>query len=95
MFGRVSILSNEDLQKILSIPECVKQIAYLCLGYVKEFANKPDLEKAGWHSRLELDKVICYEKWNHEEQSSSRQTHRIHGLGFVTYLLITRKIAVC
>ena len=36
--GWVSILANEDLQKILLIPKHVKPIEYLCLGYVKEFA---------------------------------------------------------
>lgn len=62
--GWVSILSNKDLRNILAIPEHVRPIAYLCLGYVSEFAEKPDLEKAGWLYRLELDKVTYYEKWN-------------------------------
>jgi 5,6-dimethylbenzimidazole synthase len=41
--GWVSILSSEDLHKILHIPESIKLVAYLCLGYVDEFADKPDL----------------------------------------------------
>jgi 5,6-dimethylbenzimidazole synthase len=61
--GWVSILANEDLQKILQIPKHVKPIAYLCLGFVKEFADKPDLEKIGWLPRMELGNVICYEQW--------------------------------
>jgi len=61
--GWVSILANEDLEKILSIPAHVKPVAYLCLGYVLEFAEKPDLEREGWLPRLELDDVICYERW--------------------------------
>ena len=61
--GWVSILANEDLQKILLIPKHVKPIAYLCLGFVKEFAEKPDLEKIGWLPRMELGNVICYEQW--------------------------------
>ena len=61
--GWVSILANEDLQKILLIPKHVKPIAYLCLGFVKEFAEKPDLEKIGWLSRMELGNVICYDQW--------------------------------
>lgn len=61
--GWVSILANEDLQKILLIPKHVKPIAYLCLGFVKEFAEKPDLEKIGWLPRMELSNVICYEQW--------------------------------
>ena len=61
--GWVSILTNEDLRRILLIPEHVRPVAYLCLGYVREFANKPDLEKARWLSRVQLSEVICYEKW--------------------------------
>jgi 5,6-dimethylbenzimidazole synthase len=63
--GWVSILSNEDLKKILSIPLHVNLIAYLCLGYVTEFADKPDLEKADWLPRLKLNEVIYYENWGH------------------------------
>lgn len=61
--GWVSILSNEDLQKALEIPDHVKPVAYLCLGYVDEFAPRPDLERAGWLPRMDLAQVVCYEKW--------------------------------
>src|SRR5919202_1397269 len=61
--GWVSILSNEDLKNILLIPQHVNPVAYLCLGYVTEFADKPDLEKTGWLPRLKLDEVIYYESW--------------------------------
>jgi 5,6-dimethylbenzimidazole synthase len=68
--GWVSILSIEELKKILSIPHHVNPIAYLCLGYVSEFADKPDLEKANWLPRLKLNDVIYYENWG-----------RIHEIG--------------
>lgn len=61
--GWVSILSIEELKKILSIPQHVNPIAYLCLGYVSEFADKPDLEKTNWLPRLKLNEVIYYENW--------------------------------
>lgn len=61
--GWVSILANEDLEKILAIPSHVRTVAYLCLGYVSEFSEKPDLELAGWLPRMDLDKVVCYERW--------------------------------
>lgn len=70
--GWVSILSNEDLERILGIPAHVKPVAYLCLGYVEEFAEKPDLERAGWLPRMDLEKVVCYEKWDaHESEGWS------------------------
>lgn len=62
--GWVSILSNDDLKKILDIPEHVVPVAYLCLGYVSKFAEKPDLESAGWLPRLSLKDVVFYERWN-------------------------------
>jgi len=62
--GWVSILSNDDLKKILEIPEHIVPIAYLCLGHVSKFAEKPDLETTGWLPRLDLKDVVFYEKWN-------------------------------
>jgi len=67
--GWVSILSNDTLKNILELPDHVIPIAYLCLGYVDEFAQKPDLEIAGWISRLDLKDVIFFEKWNNKENT--------------------------
>lgn len=61
--GWVSILSNDTLKEVLELPEHVVPIAYLCLGYVDEFAQKPDLEIAGWLPRLDLKDVVYFEKW--------------------------------
>lgn len=68
--GWVSILSNNVLKKILEFPEHVVPVAYLCLGYVSEFASRPDLESSGWLARLKLQDVVYYEKWNQKENSS-------------------------
>jgi len=65
--GWVSILSNDVLKQVLDLPEHVTPIAYLCLGYVEQFAKKPDLETAGWLSRLDLKDVVYYEKWNQKQ----------------------------
>jgi len=67
--GWVSILSNDVLKQVLDLPEHVTPIAYLCLGYVEQFAKKPDLETAGWLPRLDLKDVVYYEKWNQKENS--------------------------
>ncbi len=39
----------------------------MCLGYVNEFANEPDLETAKWLPRLDLKDVVYYEKWEDKE----------------------------
>ena len=71
--GWVSILSNDTLKNVLELPEHVVPIAYLCLGYVDEFAEKPDLEKAGWLPRLDLKDVVYFEKWEEKENSEWKE----------------------
>ena len=68
--GWVSILSNEILKETLELPEHVIPVAYLCLGYVDNFAEKPDLEIKGWLPRLELKDVVYFEKWNDKENKN-------------------------
>jgi 5,6-dimethylbenzimidazole synthase len=80
--GWVSILSNEDLGKILAIPEHVRPVAYLCLGYVSEFAAKPDLERAGWLPRMGLADVVYYEQWDvHQSKPWSALREAISKMG--------------
>ena len=67
--GWVSILSNDVLKKVLNLPDHVIPIAYLCLGYVEKFAEKPDLETSKWLPRLELKDVVYFEKWNQKQNS--------------------------
>lgn len=64
--GWVSILNNQKLKGILGIPARIRPVAYLCLGYVTHFPEKPMLEKVKWEKRIPLEKLISYEKWgNH------------------------------
>ncbi|MBI5860128.1 MAG: 5,6-dimethylbenzimidazole synthase [Nitrosarchaeum sp.] len=71
--GWVSILSNDTLKEVLELPEHVVPIAYLCLGYVDEFAQRPDLETAGWLPRLDLKDVVYFEKWQDTKNSGWNQ----------------------
>jgi len=61
--GWVSIIHNDALQSILGIPEHIVPIAYLCMGYVTQFQDKPELETAGWLPRENLDQLVHYDKW--------------------------------
>lgn len=61
--GWVSILDKEELKSLLSIPAHVVPVAYLCLGYVADFARKPELESKGWRERLSLADLIASETW--------------------------------
>ncbi len=40
--GWVSIVDHGALKQVLGIPRPVKVLAYLCLGYVADFATQPD-----------------------------------------------------
>jgi 5,6-dimethylbenzimidazole synthase len=64
--GWVSILDHEALKRTLGIPKPVKVVAFLCLGYVSAFAAGPDLERAGWRSRLPLDRLVYHERWGRQ-----------------------------
>ncbi len=62
--GWVSILNNDDLRRILAIPEHVALVAYLCVGYPREFLDEPELQRRGWAKRLPLDAVVSQERWS-------------------------------
>ena len=65
--GWVSILSNDAVRGALRIPPHVLPVAYLCLGYVDDFADRPDLESAGWLQRLDLRQVVHSEAWGRRD----------------------------
>lgn len=61
--GWVSILDQDKLKEALAIPDHVEPVAYLCLGHVSHFHDKPDLQKAGWRKRLPLDELTHFERF--------------------------------
>ena len=61
--GWVSILDYDDLRPILGIPATVVPVAYLCLGYPREFLDEPELQQRGWATRLPLEQVVYQERW--------------------------------
>ena len=75
--GWVSILSNDILKEVLSLPDHVVPVAYLCLGYVDDFAEKPDLETAGWLPRLDLRDVVFFEKWDTRDDNSWKSIRQL------------------
>ena len=61
--GWVSIMHHKALKEILGIPKTVVPIAYLCIGHVSHFHEKPELEKAGWLARMPLEELIHHDSW--------------------------------
>ncbi len=62
--GWVSILKREELYEIFQIPHHVTIVAYLCLGTVTHFPEKPDLERLGWGKRVPLEELVSFNSWN-------------------------------
>ena len=56
--GWVSILDPIAVKELLRIPAGAHLVAYLCLGYVREFSEVPDLERYGWERRAELAPLV-------------------------------------
>lgn len=82
--GWVSIFHPERMKILLGIPEDVEIIAYLCLGYVEQLHEKPELEVAGWAKRTPLPTLIHANGWNnqtdHLTEALNTETRRLHAL---------------
>ena len=63
--GWVSILDQEKVKHALSAPLEAKLIAYLCIGYVDTFLDKPELETLRWSERRSEDDFIHHDNWRH------------------------------
>ena len=61
--GWVSILDQNELAEVLGLPDGVYPLAYLCLGYVNEFLDQPELARAGWRQRLPLSELVHGSHW--------------------------------
>lgn len=64
--GWVSILDQKKLKDALGLPDRVIPVAYLCLGYVTDFFDKPELQSAGWRPRLPLSDLVNFETYDKE-----------------------------
>ena len=61
--GWVSILHPPALRAALGIPQEIIPIAYLCIGYVRDFHARPELEAAGWLKRMPLPELLHFDGW--------------------------------
>lgn len=61
--GWVSIFRDRDVRELLGIPERIEIIAWLCLGYVDELYEEPELAVKGWRQRLPMDELVFRDRW--------------------------------
>ena len=60
-------------------------VAYLCVGYVSEFPNSPELESSGWENRENLARLIHFDTWDGQDEHRAGQlladAPMVEGLG--------------
>ncbi len=61
--GWVSFFDERELAAELGLPAHLEVIAYLCAGYVTEFAPEPELATAGWARRRPLSWAVHAEQY--------------------------------
>ncbi|MFD7106329.1 nicotinate-nucleotide--dimethylbenzimidazole phosphoribosyltransferase [Streptomyces celluloflavus] len=61
--GWVSFFDEREMVQALGLPDHLEVVAYLCIGYVDEFPDEPELMQAGWSKRRPLSWVVHEETY--------------------------------
>lgn len=61
--GWVSFFDEREMVRELDLPDHLEVVAYLCVGYVDEFPEEPELLQAGWSKRRPLSWVVHEETY--------------------------------
>jgi nicotinate-nucleotide--dimethylbenzimidazole phosphoribosyltransferase len=61
----VSFFDERELAAELGLPGHLEVIAYLCVGYVRQFASEPELATAGWARRRPVSWAVHAEEYGH------------------------------
>ncbi|MFI1410207.1 nicotinate-nucleotide--dimethylbenzimidazole phosphoribosyltransferase [Streptomyces sp. NPDC020707] len=61
--GWVSFFDEREMVRGLGLPEHLEVVAYLCVGYVDEFPDEPELMQSGWSKRRPLSWVVHEETY--------------------------------
>lgn len=71
--GWVSILEPSALRTILRIPDQIIPVAYLCVGFVERFSDRPTRETTGWLPRIPLQDLVFHDRWAEQPESDLRR----------------------
>ena len=61
--GWISFIDPDMVKKILGIPESIKLVGYLAVGYLSEDHDIPELEEKKWEKRLDVSNFVYVDKW--------------------------------
>ena len=65
--GWVSFYRESFLRELLGIPDPIRPVAWLCVGPVGMLQATPDLERAGWRTRLPLEAALHLDHWDRRD----------------------------
>jgi len=65
--GWVSFYRESFLRELLGIPDGIRPVAWLCVGPVGTVQDTPDLERAGWRTRLPLEASLHLDHWDRRD----------------------------
>ncbi len=71
--GWVSFYLPDDVRALLSLPDSVVPVAWLCVGYPDERPTRPGLEAAGWERRQALDGFVFSERWGEADAATRNE----------------------
>lgn len=74
--GWVSFYRPHDMRALLSIPDRVDPMAYLCVGWPDERPVRPGLESAGWSQRMAVEDVVMHEAWQERDVTPAANRFR-------------------
>ncbi|HEX4432136.1 MAG TPA: 5,6-dimethylbenzimidazole synthase [Frankiaceae bacterium] len=69
--GWVSFYQEDFLRRLLSLPDRLRPVAWLCIGPVTHLEPAPDLERDGWRSRRPLAHAIHYDGYEGDHRDES------------------------
>ncbi|MEU0841800.1 nicotinate-nucleotide--dimethylbenzimidazole phosphoribosyltransferase [Streptomyces sp. NPDC005962] len=82
--GWVSFFDEREMVRTLGLPDHLEAVAYLCVGYVDEFPEEPELLRAGWSKRRPLSWVVHEETYGRRalpgEDPHSLLTETLQGI---------------
>ena len=61
--GWISFIDPYMVKKILGIPESIKLVGYLAVGYLSEDHDIPELEEKKWEKRLDVSNFVYMDRW--------------------------------
>ncbi len=79
--GWVSFYREAFLRELLGIPDGIRPLAWLCVGPVSTLQDTPDLERAGWRTRLPLEEALHLDHWDRRDPDVINTAARSRAVG--------------